>query len=108
MNKSERPVEKNHQANTADRPLRVVYASIFIKAIHQVGAAVFLASFFGIAMPAILLKVRRGRLNEPRNMAIYLARKRRRNTLGQIAGMLRPLQNIYFCSRSRKAKNGTG
>ena len=29
--------------------------------------------------------MRRGQLNEPRNMAIYLVRKLRRDTLGQIA-----------------------
>lgn len=41
-------------------------------------------AFYGVEMPAIL-KMRRGQLNEPRNMAIYLVRKLRRDTLGQIA-----------------------
>jgi len=41
-------------------------------------------AFYGAEQPDIL-KARRGWLNEPRNTAIYLARKLRRDTLGQIA-----------------------
>jgi len=40
-------------------------------------------AFYGVERSDIL-KARRGRRNEPRNTAIYLVRKLRRDTLGQI------------------------
>jgi len=44
----------------------------------------FVCAFYSVERPGIL-KARRGRLNEPRNTAIYLVRKLRRDTFGQIA-----------------------